>query len=318
MPDVQTLTYSSGFPQGGVIIDEVDDMITNMSPKDRPFLASIGKGTCSTTTPDWLEDVLATAAENKVVEGADAVAVALDPPDRLTNYTQIMEKTFLLSNTLQASQQHGYSDPLSYYTGKAMDELGNDMEWNFLNNAAAAGNSSTAREMDGALAWAHANSTYTFGGTAASTNHITEDILLDVMQAMYELGATPDTILAPPAQKRKISNFTADGRLVMNMEASKKEVVMSVRLIDTDFGIVAVIPERFIAATGSDPYYDSMLIYEKKHFTKLILKGRGPKREELAKTGDARKFQIVTEQTLKCASKKAVGKITNLSRVKVS
>lgn len=319
MPDVQTLTYTTGFPQGGVIVDEVDDMITNMSPKDRPFIASIGKGTCYTTTPDWLEDSLAAAAQNKAVEGADAVSVALDPPDRLTTYTQILQKTFEISGTLEASKQHGYKSPLDYYTGKAMDELGNDIEWACLNETAAAGNASTARAMKGAIGWAHSNSTYSFGSAYAATNHITEEIFNDVLQAMWELGATPDTCLAPPAQKRKISNWTADGRLVFNTNATDKKVTMTVRLVETDFGVIAIIPTRFLEpADDSGTKYDNVLIYEKKHFTKLILDGRGPKRRALAPVGDAQKYQILTEQTLKCHSTKAVGLISRCSRVKVS
>lgn len=319
MPDVQTITYTTGFPQGGVIIDEVDDMITNMSPKDRPFIASIGKGKCSTTTPDWLEDSLATAGQNKAVEGADAVAVALDPPDRLTNNTQILQKTYMISGSLDAAKQHGYSSPLEYYTGKAMDELGNDIEWACLNETIAAGNSTTARAMKGAIGWAHANSTYSFGSAYAATNNVTEEIFNDVLEAMWTLGASPDTVLAPPAQKRKISNWTADGRLVFNTNASDKKVTMSVRLVETDFGVVAIIPTRFLEpADDSGTKYDKILVYEKKHFTKLILEGRGPKRVALAKTGDADKYQILTEQTLKCHSTKAVGLIERCSRVKVS
>ena len=50
MADKRTLTYSTNYDKS--IVDEVDEMITNIAPTATPFASSIGKGTCETTTPD--------------------------------------------------------------------------------------------------------------------------------------------------------------------------------------------------------------------------------------------------------------------------
>ncbi|WP_421901302.1 SU10 major capsid protein [Maridesulfovibrio sp.] len=320
MADVRTLTYSAGY--GDSIVDEVDELITNIAPTETPFISSIGKAKCDTTTPDWLEDDLEPAAKNAHVEGDDTEAEALSTPERLKNVTQILKKSFFLSGTMQASKMNGRKDELNYQSGKKTKEIAKDTEYAALNNESlVAGDTSVAREMKGAVGWVDkaSGSYYDFNNTPAATNHITEDILTDVLQSMWEKGATPTTVLAPPSQKRKISKFTDGGRIAFNANASQKKITMAVRLIETDFGVVAVIPTRTLEAVDkSGTMYDRVLIYDKALFEVLTLKGRGLKRDTLAKTGDGTKFQLVTEKTLKCRSKKAVGLIDNLTRVKVA
>ena len=312
MADVKTTTYTTNYDKS--LAEDVDKMIGNVAPTDTPMLATIGKETCASIHPEWAEDTLDTAGLNTNLEGFDAESVAITPPTMLENYTQILDKTFQISASLEKTKKHGRSSELQYQTGLKMKALANDLEWNSINNAKNAGAAGTARQMDGALAFAHADNTYTFAATAAATNHLTEDVFVDVLQSMWDLGAKPDTALCPPAQKRKISAWTDDGRLTINTSADQKKLTMTVKVIETDFGIISIIPERHIAPTGSGTLYDSVLIYEKAKLASLTF--RPLARTELAKTGDNTKYMLVMEKSLKCRSKKCVGKITNLTRVK--
>ena len=312
MSDTKTTTYTSNMSYS--LAEEVDKLIANVAPTDTPFISMIGSANCDSTKPEWLEDTLGDAAANAQVEGFDATAAAITPPTRSYNRTQILAKSFMVSGSLEEAKKHGRKSELAYQTGLKMKELARDIEYAALNGTLANGDASTARAMAGCLAFAHSSNTYSFGSTAAATNHITEEILNDVLQSMWELGANPDTVLAPPAQKRKISAFTDDGRLTINSNADQKKVTMTVRILETDFGTGAIVPERFLAASGSDPYYDSLAVYEKSKFDLLTF--RPLKREELAKTGDNTKYLLVAEKSLKCRSTKCVGKITNLTRVK--
>lgn len=312
MADVKTTTYTTNYDKS--LAEEVDKIIGNIAPTETPLLATIGKATCESVHPEWLEDTLADAAENAQLEGFDAVSAAITPPAKLENYTQIMTKVFKISGSLEKTKKHGRQSELSYQTGLKMKELANDLEYNSINNAKNAGAAGTARKMDGLLAFAHADNTYTFAATPAATNHLTEEIFVDVLQSMWDLGAKPDTALCPPAQKRKISAWTDDGRLTINTNADQKKLTMTVKVIETDFGIISIIPERHIARTGTDPYYDSVAIYEKSKLESLTF--RPVQREELAKDGDNKKYMLLAEKSLKCRSKKCVGKITNLTRVK--
>jgi uncharacterized protein YjhX (UPF0386 family) len=318
MADVKTTQYTANMDKS--LAEEVDSLITNIAPTETPFLATIGKDGCDTTHPEWLEDTLGDAGENAQIESFDAEAKAITPPDRLENYTQIMAKSFAISGSLEAAKKHGRKSELNYQTGLKTKEIARDCEWAAINSTKNAGAAGTARKMDGAIAFADAGNSYNFGGTQAGTNHLTEDILTDILQNMWEQGADPDTVLAPPAQKRKISAFTQGGRLSINADASQKKITMAVRIVETDFGTVAVIPARYIepdidATPDPDVLYDKVLVYERAKMQLLTF--RKLKREELAKTGDGTKLMLVTEKSLKCRSKKCVGVISNLTRVKV-
>lgn len=312
MADVKTITYTSGMSDS--IREELSDIITNIAPTDTPFISTIKKGKCKTTKPEWLEDTLDAAASNAVLEGKDTEAAAVTPPSRVFNYTQILEKSFMISGTLEAVDKAGRKSEIQYQTGLKTKALARDVEWNALNQTQAAGGASTPRQLMGAFEWLTTN-TYDFGATPAAGNHITEELLNDQLQACWEAGGDPDTVLAPPAQKRKISAFTDDGRLHVHTSADAKKVIMTVRVMETDFGTVVIIPSRHSGETGSDPYYQKLLIYEKGKWELAYL--RALKRIKLAKTGDHEKFLINVELTLKCLAEEAHAQITNLSKVGV-
>ena len=312
MSDVKTTTYTTNYDKS--LAEDVDKMIGNVAPTDTPMLATIGKETCASIHPEWAEDTLDTAGLNTNLEGFDAESVAITPPTMLENYTQILDKTFKITKSLDKTKKHGRASELQYQTGLKMKAIANDLEYNSLNNAKNAGAAGTARKMDGVLAFAHSDNTYTFGGAAASTNHLTEEIFTDILQSMWSLGAKPDTALCPPAQKRKISAWTDDGRLTINTSADQKKITMTVKVIETDFGIISIIPERHLKKTGADPYYDTVAIFEKAKLESLTF--RPLDRVPLATLGDYDGYMLVMEKSLKCRSKKCVGKITNLSRVK--
>lgn len=318
MADVVTKTVTTNYDKS--IPEEVDKLITNVAPTDTPFLSSIGQsGKTKTLHPEWMEDTLGDAGENAHVEGADSTAVAISPPELLDNRVQRLEKSFKISEDLEKTDKHGRKSEIKYQSGLKTKELARDLEWNVINQTKQAGTTTLPAKMNGAFQFVGANNNYNFGAAMADTNHITEDILNDVLQNMWEQGADPDCVLAPPAQKRKISDFTQGGRLTINSNASEKALKMTVRILETDFGIVTILPERFIApdvdtTPEPDVYYDKLLVYEKARLA--VETFRPLKREKLAKTGDAEKWRLTMSKMLKVRSKKCVGSVTNLTRTK--
>jgi len=311
MADTKTITYTTGMSDS--LREELSDVITNIAPTDTPFISTIRKGKVKSTKPEWLEDTLDAAALNASLEGADTVADAVTPPTRVYNYTQILEKSFLISGTLEATDKAGRKSEIQYQTGLKTKSLARDVEFNALNSIQAAGGAATARAMKGAFEWVTTN-TYSFGSVYAATNHITEELLNDQLQACWEVGGDPDTVLAPPAQKRKISAFTDDGRLHIHTSADAKKVIMTVRVMETDFGTVVIIPSRHSDEDlDTATYYQRLLIYEKAKWELGYL--RPLKRVKLAKTGDHEKFLINVELTLKCLSEKANAEILRLTKV---
>ena len=314
LASVVTNTYTSGFSDSKK--PSVDDNIGLFAPTDTPFMANMSKEKAVQVYEEWLEDDLAAAAENAHIEGFDVTTTEGTEPARTGNYCQIFEKDFAVSGTAETVQKYGRTSELGRLRMLKTKELGRDMEYNLLNGVQSSGSGSTPRKMKGAFAWVNTTDSryYTFSATPAATNHITEDILLGVLQAIWDQGVEADTVLCPMTQKRKISAFTDGGRLTINQNASDKKVTMSIRVIETDMGTVAVMAERFIAPTDvSGTKYDKILIYKKDIFSRLTL--RPVKEETLAKSGDSEKRMLVTEMTLKCRTQKGLGAITNLTRV---
>lgn len=314
LASVVTNTYTSGFSNSQK--PSVDDNIGLFSPTDTPFMANMSKEKAVQVYEEWLEDDLAAAAENAHIEGFDVTTTEGTEPARTGNYCQIFEKDFAVSNTAETVQKYGRSSELGRLRMLKTKELSRDMEYALLNGVQSSGSGSTPRKMKGAFSWVNTTDGryYTFSATPAATNHITEDILLGVLQAVWDQGVEADTVLCPMTQKRKISAFTDGGRLTINQNASEKKVTMSIRVIETDMGTVAVMAERFIAPTDvSGTKYDKILVYKKDIFSRMTL--RPVKETTLATTGDSEKRMLVTEMTLKCRTQKGLGAITNLTRV---
>lgn len=315
---VVTNTYSAGYDKS--LKPSVDNNIGLYAPRDTPFMANMSKEKAVQVLEEWLEDDVAPAAENAQVEGFDVTTTESSAPTRAGNYCQIFEKDFSVSNTAETVQKYGRSSELGRLRKNKTIELARDMEWALLNGTKSAGTKTTPRKLGGAFGFVDTTNGatdgryYTFSATPAATNHITEDILLGVLQGIWDQGIEADTVLCPMKQKRKISAFTGEGRLTINQNAGEKKITMSVRVIETDMGTVAVVAERFIEPTDfSGVKYDKILVYKKDIFSRMTL--RPVKETTLAVTGDSEKRMIVTEMTLKCTTQKGLGAITNLTRV---
>ena len=318
LASVVTNTYTTGYSNS--LKPSVDDKIGLFSPDDTPFMANMSKGKAVQRYEEWLEDDLATAASNAQIEGFDVTTTESTAPSRTGNYCQIFEKDFAVSSTMETVQKYGRTSELGRLRMLKTKELARDMEWAMLNGVQNAGTGSTARQMKGAFGWVDTTNGatdgryYSFSATPAATNHITENILIGVLQGIWDQGVEADTVLCPMRQKRKISAFTDKGRLTINQNAGDKKISMSVRIIETDMGTVTVMAERFIDPTNvSGTYYDKLLAYKRDIFSRLTL--RPVKEETLAKSGDSEKRMLVAEMTLKCATQKGVGSIINLTRV---
>jgi hypothetical protein len=306
-----TLTTSTNYAVAtGNIREDLSDIITNIAPTDTPFMSAIGKGTCNNTTPSWLIDTLDAAAANTAVEGADVSSsyAAETAAVRTSNICQISTKLLEISGTLEATTLAGRKSEIKYQLGIKMKELARDMEYNLLNNEYSA---SSPRVMRGLVDWLNdsnfvtlANNYYAFGGTYATTNLLTEDILNDGIQGAWTEGGKVNMALASPVVKRTISGFNGSNKLTVNADQTEKKVINTVDFYESDFGMIAIKPERFWAADAdSGNNYDKLAILETDKWETLYL--RPVKTEKMAKVGDSERTMIVAEYTLKTSAPKA-------------
>src|ERR1700743_116929 len=93
-----TNTYGVG--SGGGIREDLEDVIWDLFPEDTWAVSNLDKIDATATTHEWVAQKAAAAATNIGVEGDDATFTSLTSPARFGNYTQILSKTFLVSDSL--------------------------------------------------------------------------------------------------------------------------------------------------------------------------------------------------------------------------
>lgn len=311
MADTFTSSYTTSMNTN--IFEDVDNMVFNVSPHDHPFISSLRRGRAQNTKVEWVEDSDRPASANAHKEVEDASFSESATCTRVSNYTQIFRETYSVSDTLDAVSAIGRASESKYRLAKAIKAVGDDMEMAMLNNATAtAGDAATPRQTKGALGFVSTNKYAPAGYSTA--NQFTEAVFLDLMQNCWNVGGQPSRLLAPPNQIRKVIAWTQAQRQTINQDASERKLVMDVVLLQTPFGTVKVMPERFFTADdqGGGNVYDSVLLYNPDRFELALL--RDVAMRELARTGNYGKYLVEGEAALKCRNEKANAKAVKLSR----
>ena len=284
-------------------------------------MSSIGKTKATAVYHEWQVDSLAAASlTNKAVEGADATSATMGVTTRAGNRTQIFQKTVQIAGTLEAVDKAGRKSEKAYQLAKASSEVKRDMELTLLSNQlAAAGDSSTARTLGGLQAWLATNGDFGTSGVAGASGTtartdgtdrtFTEDILKTVVKEVYTAGGNPKVLMVNPAHKQTVSAFA--GIAAQRYMAPSNEATTIIGAADvylSDFGTMSVVPNRFMNATNAcdetafviDP--DMLAIAYLRPFAT----------NELAKTGDSEKTQLICEATLEVKNEGAHGIIADL------
>ena len=301
--------------------EDLSDIIYNISPTDTPLMSSIGKTKATAVYHEWQVDSLAAASlTNKAVEGADATSATMGVTTRAGNRTQIFQKTVQIAGTLEAVDKAGRKSEKAYNLAKASSEVKRDMELTLLSNQlAAAGDSSTARTLGGLQTWLATNGDFGTSGVAGasgttartdgSDRTFTEAILKTVVKEVYTAGGNPKVLMVNPAHKQTVSAFA--GIAAQRYMAPSNEATTIIGAADvylSDFGTMSVVPNRFMNATNAcdetafviDP--DMLAIAYLRPFST----------NELAKTGDSEKTQLICEATLEVKNEAAHGIIADL------
>jgi hypothetical protein len=308
--------------------EDLSDIIANISPYETPFTSNVGKQKVAAKRHEWQTDALAAAStSNAKVEGADATIAASTPTVRLSNITQIMDKTVSVSGTLEAVDKAGRKSELAYQIMKRGRELKRDMEATLLHNQASTlGTSSTASKLGGLPSWLETNTSRASdgadGGYSSSTaltiaatdttgtgRTFTETLLKGVMQSCFVNGGDPKILMLGPFNKGQFSNATnfpgiAELRSNIAQAVSKQATVIGAADVYLgDFGTLQVVPNRFQREADAyllDPEYAAIGTL------------RPISKYPLAKIGDSERHQMLTEITLVIKNEAAHGVISDL------
>ena len=302
------------------IREDLKDVIYRVDPTDTPFLTSAAKMTAKATKVEWQTQALAPPADdNAVIEGDDATADAATPTVRVDNQTQISDKVAITSGTNQAvdaagrtNNEHAYQKVL-----KGL-ELRRDMEMSLLaNKAKVVGSDGAARVLAGIESWMNTNVSVGATGAAAAgadgtgvrtsgtDRAVTETLLKAVLKLIWDAGGKPNKILVSSHAKGVISTFSGGSNLRRDIAADRRTLETAIEFYAGDFGIQEIIPSRLHVL-------ESALVLQMDMWGVAFMPGRQFKSNDLAKTGDSMKTQILSEYTLVAKNERASGLLTDL------
>ena len=299
------------------IREDLSDVITNISPEETPFHTKSAKSRARNTLHEWQTDSLRASASNAHIEGDATTAEARSATTRLGNYTQIFKNAVVVPDTDEGLDKAGRAREVAYQTLKIAKEQKLDIEKAlFDNNARAAGNSTTARELAGAPAWLTSNITNTGTGGVDPTGDGT-DARTDgtqtafaqadfdsCMQSIWENGGNPDTVYLSAFQMNVALGFTGNNNQRSNVQAGDERVIKSLAVYVTPWGTVEFVPSRENRSRDVFIMQDDMWEVATLRPTKNVA---------LAKTGDNTTRQVVTELTLVCKNEAASGMVVDCS-----
>ena len=296
--------------------EDLSDVIYSISPTDTPFISSAAKTKATAVLHEWQTDALAAAATNNaVIEGDEATLDAVSATTRLSNSSQIMDKTVVITGTQEAVDKAGRASEIAYQIAKRAKELKRDMEATVTGNQAeVTGNASTARKLGSLGAWVATNDDLSSAGSPASggagntartdgTQRVfTEASLKSVIKSVWNAGGDPTMVMVGPFNKQKLSGFTGNStRFDAGADAT---LYTSVDVYASDFGQLQVVPNRF--SRDRDAWVLDMNYWGVAFLRDFTM-------HELAKTGDTEKRQLLVEATLESRNEGASGLVADLT-----
>jgi len=292
-----TNTYQTYQAKG--IREDLIDIIVNISPTKTPVLSMTESVRAFSTLHEWQTDALNAPSANASIEGNDSSATAVTPTTRLNNDTQILTKNFIISGTEEIVRKAGRASEIGYQVQKLTKELATDIEYALvINTAAVTGASATARQMEGIAGWVTTNV-----NSATANRALTTSILDSLLETIWLAGGDPDVILVGGTEKIAIAGFTSNTRYI-SAEAAK--VVNAVDIYQSSFGTLKTVLSHVIQNNLANTLFCLDMSYWRKAWLRPV--GLA----ELARTGDARKFQLVAELTLESLNQAASGTATQL------
>jgi len=318
--------------------EDLTDILTNISPTETPFISSIGRTSARSVYHEWQTDTLAAVASagaNAYDEGFSATNASGSVTTRLGNRTQLFSKVVMVSNTELAMNPAGRDNEYSYQLQKRTKELARDLEAACLVQSAQSSGEATAgtaRLLEGLgvsdaaygtaataglAGWISANYYIgtalglTAGGnngvSAASARfNLTETLLNNLFQVIWEQGGAPDMVFANGYLRRVISGFTTNNTRFQTIPNSNSEVMLngSVDVYRYDFGIVSIKSNRYMSST-------QIAAVQTEYFKLAELRGMNFK--ELAVDGDRTRGLLTYEATLAAYAPRTGGVIRQLA-----
>jgi len=299
--------------------EDLSDVIYRIDPDETPLVSNSQKETTRGIFHEWQVQELAAAVDtNYVNEGADYSYANPSPTTRLGNYHQISVQAASVSNTLDVVDKAGRDKETAYVKVLKGLEQRRDIEKSlFKNEARSASDPRKAAKLitwitnvdkpsDMAAATGDGSDVADLTGTAAALTLAKIDA---AMLAAYTDGGSPNMLLMSPTNKQNFSGLSS-GSVSTNQitytAPREASIIGSVSLYLSDFGELSVTVDR--QCPNSEMY-----LIDTDYVCLGSLPGRMFSVSDVASTGDATKFAIVSEWTLIVKAPKAHAAVIGLN-----
>lgn len=303
------------------IREDLSDVIYDVSPDETPLLSTLDQTTATQKLHEWQTDVLDTPDENnEFLEGDDFAGTAANVTTRLNNNLQISKKEPVVSGSNESYEAAGRGSEMEYQIVQKGRALKTDIEKSiFANKAKNAGSASVARIAAGIPAWLVSNTNFdattgadpTGDGSDARTDSsatraLDETLWTNVLESIFNSGGNPDQAFLN-ATKKTISNGFTGAATEKNIDVGTRMTINVVAVYESDFSTsgIAMIPSRHVRTRD-------VIIVENQFLGFSTAPGRNMVDEELGKTGDNTKHQLICEWTLEMRNEAAHGGIYDL------
>jgi len=257
-------------------------------------------GSTAATIPDASE---VACVGHAALEGADARDDYQRARDRRENWTQIFDKTIYTSGTEDAVDVGGVApqSEFDYQKSKKLAQALAVLEAAVINGDVPAstpqGSASVRRTMRGLIDFIST----TVDGSSA-TSGLTKALLELCIRTIWDNGGEPDLIVMNGYQQSKAAQFIDKTSQQMAVD----QYVERIRQFVTDFGIQQLVLSRYVPR-------DHVMVLDSKKIEVVPLQTRSFFYQDIARTGDSHKGQILGEYTMMIRNPdKAHGLITGL------
>jgi hypothetical protein len=290
-----TVTDASKYKSGDIIeIDSEMIWVSSMSGEVLTGTRNYG-GTQASHVTSSVVTIISAAR----LEGADAdYERAFSDITAPYNHTQIFSDDVKVTRSGNKISQYGISEEFDYQAAKRVPELSRLIEKSFFRGQRKAGSATTPRAFGGL-------ETFITDNTAnLSSAALKQKDLEDKIQDAWEDGGQPDLIICNAWVKRKISGFYAAS---VRTTRDEKRGGVTINEVDTEFGTLGILMSRWCPSS-------KLYIVESQYIGFLAFDAFF--QEELAKTGDSVKGQVVGEYGLVVKNDKAHAYIYGISTTK--
>jgi len=291
-----TVADASVFQEGHVILIDSEYMVVsavNLTNNTITVGARDYGGTNATHATNASIEIVGMAR----LEGADADYGPITDISAPYNYTSIFQKGLNISGTLEAIDQYGITDEYEYQSMKQIPALLRLIEKACFHGVRQAGSATTPRSMGGLA-------TFITGNTVDAGGAVAKSDVDNAMEYVYLDGGNPDLLVCNPSVARDFKDLI-DSSSYVNLAYENTQIGMQpIQRFVSQYGALQLIMSRFCpVATAYVVDSRKVGLYSLRPFAW----------EELAKSGDSRKGEVVGEFSLMVANDSAHAKIYGIT-----